>query len=52
VQFQHHLRRRLAKIPGIVRTSTSSILELIKRSYTIRLPDPPAGKPARRQRRK
>ena len=43
---------RLSKIPGIVRTSTSSILELIKRSYTIRLPDPPAGKPPRRRRRK
>src|SRR5262249_5232686 len=43
---------RLSKIPGIVRTSTSSILELIKRSYTIRLPDPPARRaPGRRRRR-
>jgi len=43
---------RLSKIPGIVRTSTSSILELIKRSYTIRLPDPAARKGAGRRRRR
>ena len=43
---------RLSKIPGIVRTSTSSILELIKRSYTIRLPEPAIRKaPSRRRKR-
>jgi Lrp/AsnC family transcriptional regulator for asnA, asnC and gidA len=34
--------RRLPAIPGIVRTSTSSILELVKRSLTIGLPEEPA----------
>jgi len=43
---------RLAKIPGIVRTSTSSILELIKRSYTIRLPERPAKTGTGRRRRR
>jgi hypothetical protein len=43
---------RLSKMPGILRTSTSSILELIKRSYTIRLPEPAIRKaPGRRRKR-
>ena len=42
--------RRLSKIPGIVRASTSSILELIKRGYTIRLPAPPSSSRAERRR--
>jgi Lrp/AsnC family transcriptional regulator for asnA, asnC and gidA len=33
------ITRRLSSIPGIVRTSTSSVLEVVKRSMTIPLPD-------------
>jgi len=40
---------RLSKIPGIVRTSTASILELVKRSYTIRMPDGPVVEGATRR---
>lgn len=43
---------RLSKIPGIVRTSTASILELIKRSYTIRLPEPAAKRRPRRAKKR
>jgi Lrp/AsnC family transcriptional regulator for asnA, asnC and gidA len=34
---------RLAKIPGIIRTSTSSVLELVKRTLAVRLPDRDPG---------
>jgi Lrp/AsnC family transcriptional regulator for asnA, asnC and gidA len=44
--------RRLPTIPGIVRTSTSSILELVKRALTIGLPEEPARAAHRRARRK
>lgn len=33
------ITRRLSSIPGIVRTSTSSVLEVVKRTMTFPLPD-------------
>lgn len=33
------ITRRLSGIPGIVRTSTSSVLEVVKRTMTFSLPD-------------
>lgn len=43
------ITRRLSGIPGIVRTSTSSVLEVVKRTMTFPLPDNVAS--GRRRRR-
>ncbi len=47
---------QLPKIPGVLRTSTSSVLELVKRTLAVRLPDAAGGsnhtaRPARRSAR-
>src|SRR3989442_12942418 len=34
---------QLAKIPGVLRTATSSVLELVNRTLAVRLPDPAVG---------
>lgn len=33
------ITKRLSRLPGIIRTSTSSVLELVKRTLAVRLPD-------------
>ncbi|MBI4240962.1 MAG: Lrp/AsnC ligand binding domain-containing protein, partial [Candidatus Rokubacteria bacterium] len=38
------ITRRLSGIPGIVRTSTSSVLHVVKRTMTFLLPEPAASR--------
>jgi len=46
------LTTRLAKIPGIFRTSTSTVLEVVKRTLALSVPDSSGAAPSRRTRRR
>jgi Lrp/AsnC family transcriptional regulator for asnA, asnC and gidA len=48
------MTKRLARIPGIQRTSTLGIVRIVKRAYAYPVPDPgePAGAPARGRSRR